>query len=151
MNKLPIVVAAIDLFKGSSMVLRKALAQAVPVDGTLHIIHVAEPNMANVSPTAIDAPDLTGFDPVKLKLFVEKTTSRIPESERPKVELHCEAGDPSERIVALAEKVDADLIVVATHGRTGIKRLLLGSVAEKIVRAAGCDVLVCRERKDLED
>jgi nucleotide-binding universal stress UspA family protein len=147
MNKVSVVVAAIDLFKGSSMVLRRAIDQTKPVDGTLHVIHVAEPNMANVSPSAVDAPDLTGFDPAKLSSFVDKITSGIPESSRPKIIVHCDAGDPTERIVELAQSKDAELIVIATHGRTGLKRLLLGSVAEKVVREAGCDVLVCREKR----
>lgn len=52
------------------------------------------------------------------------------------------SGQPWDRIVALAEP--EDLIVMGTHGRTGIKRLLLGSVAEKVVRTAPCSVLVAR-------
>jgi nucleotide-binding universal stress UspA family protein len=55
-------------------------------------------------------------------------------------------GGASERIVSLAAAVDADLIVLGTHGRTGISRLVLGSVAEQVVRTAGCGVLVIRPR-----
>jgi nucleotide-binding universal stress UspA family protein len=53
------------------------------------------------------------------------------------------SGPPWERIVGLAEP--EDLIVMGTHGRTGIRRFLLGSVAEKVVRHAPCSVLVARE------
>jgi nucleotide-binding universal stress UspA family protein len=51
---------------------------------------------------------------------------------------------PSVALVRLAEAVDADLVVVGTRGRTGIGRVLLGSVAEAVVRSAPCSVLVVR-------
>jgi nucleotide-binding universal stress UspA family protein len=53
-------------------------------------------------------------------------------------------GPPDETISALAEYLQADLIVIGTHGRTGVTRFLLGSVAERVVRNARCDVLVSR-------
>ena len=52
------------------------------------------------------------------------------------------AGAPAETIVSLAEKEAADLIVIATHGRTGWRRLAFGSVAEKVIRTANRPVLV---------
>ena len=51
-------------------------------------------------------------------------------------------GDPAEEILRYASRQPVDLIVVGTHGRTGVSRLLLGSVAERVVRGAGCPVLV---------
>jgi nucleotide-binding universal stress UspA family protein len=50
-------------------------------------------------------------------------------------------GDPAAEIVAEAERERCDLIVMGTHGRTGIRRLLMGSVAEGVVRKATCPVL----------
>ncbi len=54
------------------------------------------------------------------------------------------SGDAWKEIVGFATASSADLIVMATHGRTGLKHVLLGSVAEKVVRHAACDVLVVR-------
>ena len=54
-------------------------------------------------------------------------------------------GDPAGEIVRLAGEEHAELIVLGTHGRTGLSRLLMGSVAEAIVRRAPCPVLVYRE------
>lgn len=54
------------------------------------------------------------------------------------------SGAPAAEIVRYAERNDVDLIVMATHGRTGLKRLVLGSVAERVVRQAPCSVLVVR-------
>src|SRR5262245_47537112 len=57
------------------------------------------------------------------------------------------AGDPAEAIVRMAEELGVDLIVMATHGRTGLPHILLGSVAEKVLRHAPCPVLTVRQRK----
>ena len=62
------------------------------------------------------------------------------------VAVYVATGLPSERIIALATAVDADLIVLGTHGRHGIGRMLLGSVAEEVVRRAPCGVFVIRPR-----
>jgi universal stress protein A len=53
-------------------------------------------------------------------------------------------GDAADRITRFAENDRTDLIVIGTHGRTGVKRAVLGSVAEKVVREAPCSVLVTR-------
>jgi nucleotide-binding universal stress UspA family protein len=54
-------------------------------------------------------------------------------------------GDPASEIVRLAGEEQVDLIVMGTHGRTGLMRLLMGSVAEAVVRRAPCPVLTIRE------
>lgn len=61
--------------------------------------------------------------------------------------VHSRIGDPVEEILDLAADFGADLIVVGSHGRTGIKRLLLGSVSEAVVRRAGCPVIVARKKR----
>jgi nucleotide-binding universal stress UspA family protein len=53
-------------------------------------------------------------------------------------------GDPGSRIARLAEERGAGLIVISSHGRTGLTRMLVGSVAERVVRLAPCPVLVLR-------
>ncbi len=55
-------------------------------------------------------------------------------------------GPPAPTIVNTAKREDADLIVMATHGRTGMAHLLIGSVAERVVRTATCAVLTVRHR-----
>ena len=54
-------------------------------------------------------------------------------------------GDPATEIVRIAEEEQAELIVLGTHGRTGLSRILMGSVAEAVVRHAPCPVLIYRE------
>lgn len=55
-------------------------------------------------------------------------------------------GEPAERILALADNVHADLVIVGTHSRSGVGHLVLGSVAEKVLRNAHCPVLVMRPK-----
>lgn len=66
------------------------------------------------------------------------------------VEYRLEYGEPGTVILAVAQEINADLIVMATHGRTGLRRLLMGSVAEHIVRRAPCPVLTLRTPQAVE-
>lgn len=63
-------------------------------------------------------------------------------------EVFIEQGSAYDQILARAEQWQAQLIAVGTHGRTGLRRLLLGSVADQIVRAAHCPVLVARSERE---
>jgi universal stress protein A len=56
-------------------------------------------------------------------------------------------GNPVEEIIKYAERHEIDLLVLGTHGRTGWKRMLMGSVAERVVRGAPCPVLTVRDRE----
>ena len=70
---------------------------------------------------------------------------RLADAKYSGVQIAVEIGDPGQSIVDFAESVQANLIVTPSHGRTGIKRLLIGSVAERVVRLAHCPVLVLRK------
>jgi nucleotide-binding universal stress UspA family protein len=61
-----------------------------------------------------------------------------------KSNFHVAFGDPGSEIVAYAERLKADLIVMPSHGRSGLTRLLIGSVAERVSRLAHCPVLILR-------
>lgn len=85
-----------------------------------------------------------------MKLHLAPITTRMRESEGaavlPEVTYLVRSGDAASEIVEFAATVDADLIVLGTHGRTALQRIVLGSVAEHVVRQAGCTVLVIREK-----
>ena len=68
---------------------------------------------------------------------------RDPEAQLP-TSAHVRIGPPAEQIATLAMEIEANLVVVGTHGRRGVRRLLMGSVAEKTVRLAPCPVFVVR-------
>jgi nucleotide-binding universal stress UspA family protein len=60
------------------------------------------------------------------------------------VKIHVTAGRPFVEIIKAAREFEADMIVIATHGHTGVEHILFGSTAEKVVRKAPCPVLVVR-------
>jgi universal stress protein A len=84
---------------------------------------------------------IKGHSQVLLKQFAHDLVTSVE-----KVRYIVKTGNPLEAILEAAEERRADLIVLATHGRTGIKRLLIGNVAEKIVRHAPCPVLIVNAR-----
>lgn len=60
---------------------------------------------------------------------------------RVRYEVHAETGQPAIEVLRPARRLGANLIIMATHGRKGLRRLVLGSVAERVVREARCHVL----------
>jgi nucleotide-binding universal stress UspA family protein len=150
------LVAAIDFSQPSTRALAEALRLAAErPHAKLHIVYVGGGVGSEVQ---VDLPSGTSSMSVEhavelIQTYVEKARVHAMlegepiESER--VSIHVRVGTPIEQIVELANDTSADLIVVGTHGHTGIKRLLLGSVAEALVSRALCAVLVVRA-KDYE-
>jgi nucleotide-binding universal stress UspA family protein len=73
-----------------------------------------------------------------------------PEATFKRVVTHFRIGKPAQMLIQLAVDLDADLIIVGTHNRKGIKRLILGSVAETVVHQARCPVQVVRKKDHLD-
>jgi nucleotide-binding universal stress UspA family protein len=153
-----VVVAAIDRGSLSPRVLEAAFNAADRPGGELHILGIAEPSVAPAfAGGAPYAAEITRVDPKDLTALVEATLTPVLEArvakekaegrtprKPPRVEVHTGFGAPAAEIVWFAAHVSAELIVVGTAGRRGFSRLLLGSVAEKVVRLAGCPVMVVR-------
>ena len=146
------VLAAIDLEVGSARVIDTALqlASAHP-GGVLHVLSVSEPIYAAMAtPIAPPPVELVGVDPKRVIAVCEERHAAFrtehPNARPPHTEVHTAVGAPADEIVWLAAHLDADLIVIGTHGRRGLKRVLLGSIAEKVVRLAGSPVHVVREK-----
>jgi nucleotide-binding universal stress UspA family protein len=116
----------------------------------LLIVHVHD-SATQPTPGTVVPPVTMGG--VEYSEMAEKATERareelqkvIPADPEIRFEHRLLHGVSSERIVELAEEAQADLIVMGTHGRGGLKRLLMGSVAELVVRNASCPVLTLRQ------
>jgi universal stress protein A len=109
-------------------------------DGRLIIVHVQEAPLAyGGGEMYYGIPEPTTDELLNMLHDVKPTDSSVP------VEYRLVTGDPADAVVRLAEDDDADLIVLGSHGRTGLTRLLMGSVAEAIVRKAHCPVLVYKQ------
>jgi nucleotide-binding universal stress UspA family protein len=121
---------------------QRALAvgcDAVATSGVLHVTHVIpSPPVGVVSPgTSSEERAQHGMAQLEQFLCQAGMEGRL--------ELHILEGDPGHEIVKLADALKADLIVMPSHGRTGLAHVLIGSVAERVVRLAHCPVLVLRK------
>ena len=108
----------------------------------LHLLHVVQPiAMAYVYGAAIPEEVLHPEEPAEKEL----NEVEIPDVEHiSRVERSIQSGTPFVEIVRCAKQNKMDLIVIGTHGHTGLNHMLLGSVAEKVVRKASCPVLTVR-------
>lgn len=126
---------------GTSRVLAHAADLARIHDSTLDFVYVV-----NTAAFA-NLPMETSWEGVRESLQDEGETV-LDEAERAVEEVpserHVLEGGPSREIVAYAEQSGADLVVMGTHGRGGINRILLGSVAERVVRSSPIPVLTIR-------
>jgi len=117
----------------------EALKLAKSNGAKLHIIYVYH----------ID-PDLDILRTGTREAFKEEGSRVLDKAEKKaaqqgvEVETHLEEGIPDEKIVELASEIEADLVVMGTRGHTGLKKLLIGSVTERVVGQAPCPVLVVR-------
>jgi nucleotide-binding universal stress UspA family protein len=80
----------------------------------------------------------------RIRHTMKALRERLAEEGHEDVSTDVVIGDPGHEITGMAEREKADLIVLTSHGRTGLKHLLIGSVAERVIRLAHCPVLVLR-------
>ena len=113
---------------------------------TIHLIYVVipTPTVIDMNPPVWIPPNLdTDAQENMLTLMKEI----FPANNNNNFRHHTVIGDPGTEIVRLAENEQADVIIMPSHGRTGLSRLFLGSVAERVLRLARCPVLVLRGEK----
>jgi nucleotide-binding universal stress UspA family protein len=101
--------------------------------------------MQDLSPLEMGEMWTSVDDQVRRKHALQAMREKLTDPQLAQVQLDVVFGDPGHAITHYASDVKADLIVLPSHGRTGIGRLLIGSVAERIVRYAHCPVLVLRK------
>jgi len=140
------IVVPLDFSTPALKALDYALALASTKRATVEVVYVFQPSSPIVGPEMLPVMvDETGA--------VEECRKRLDvvvksyENEGTPLKSQVLLGRPAEEIVALARSSEADLIVISTHGRTGVGRSLLGSVAERVVRHAPCPVLVVRKHE----
>lgn len=128
-----------DFSAGSNYALRLACAVARDSHAHLVLLHVFTPQ------PIIGGEDLLPPDPEIRKAELLSQLQELPVDDgEALVERRLEEGYPGSDISRIAQEMKADLIVMGTHGRTGLSRLLMGSVAEQTVRKAPCPVLTVK-------
>jgi nucleotide-binding universal stress UspA family protein len=154
------ILLATDGSKEAELVARTATKLADKTGSELHVVHVF-----GITPWYPVYPDITDFDETELEDPVleedlqrssEQRARELLDAEVEKIRLvggapaqpHLLEGAAPQEIVGLAEEIGAGLIVMGSRGRGGIRRALMGSVSDSVVRHAHCPVLVVRPEKE---
>ena len=130
------ILYATDFSSYSNQAYFHAVALAESHGASLAILYVYSPHSA--------MPDLSGRREADRQYWRDQLEQIRPVDARISVRHVFREGDPAAEIIRHAAESGTDLIVMGTHGRTGLERLLLGSVAEKVMREAPCSVLVVK-------
>ncbi len=145
----PTIVVPIDFSPFCRPTLQYALDLARLYEAELDLVHVVE---------QVNLPNVYGIDPIPMVASDLQTRSRealealagevLPEDQA--VRCTVLVGHAGYDIAEFASEQDADMIVIATHGLTGLKRLLMGSVTEQVLRTATCPVFTVRSYEPAE-
>jgi nucleotide-binding universal stress UspA family protein len=141
------ILVAIDGSDFSQAALQSVIARPWPAGTEVKVLNVVEP------PSLLMGREMAGYDPEfevvwkalrgQAKHLVEKAAEKLRETKF-NVSTELVEGDPKSQIIDIAHEWRADMIVLGSHGRTGINRFLIGSVSQGVVRHAHCSVEIIR-------
>jgi nucleotide-binding universal stress UspA family protein len=138
------IVVATDFSPESEKAIEYAVELAKKFDASVHLVHgFVVPVMPGPEGGLPIPPDVITDMEKAAKKGLAQSVERYSAARVP-MEAHLMWEDPRHAIIDVAKEVKADLLVLGTHGRKGLKRALLGSVAESVVRLAPCAVLAVR-------
>ena len=137
--KIKRILCPIDFSEYSDAAIKYAAMLAKDGDAELHLIYVYE------EPFAYTDEDMSPVPPADLHIDRERLESIQPPTADVRLQREFLVGHAPDMIVAYAQEHDVDLIVMATHGRTGLGRLLMGSVTEAVLRRAPCPTLTVKQ------
>jgi len=141
------ILVATDFSEPAEIALRYGTELAREFGASLHVIHVADDLAAHSGPIPAVPQDIGALQTALEQDAREDLQAVVPEPDRSdlRVRLHVAVSkSAAEAIVAYAKDAFIDLVIAGTHGRRGLPRILLGSVAEHLVRSSPCPVLTVR-------
>jgi nucleotide-binding universal stress UspA family protein len=146
MNLPKTILVATDFSECAEEALDYAAALAGAIGAKLHLLNVIViPAMAIPEVGVAVASTLIESTVQARQAELDKVASRRTSAN---IETMLRTGDARDVIIDVAREIGAELIVMGTHGRRGVRRALIGSIAESVVRTASCPVLTIRERKE---
>jgi nucleotide-binding universal stress UspA family protein len=141
-----VVLAATDLSEAAVPAVQRAREEAEWRGAKLHVVHAMDFSAlgwaAAAGPLGGFAVPIPPAQMAEMRRLAEEALHGIA---GPDAVIHVVEGSPKKAIATTAESLPASLVVVGTHGRTGLARMALGSVAEAITRVVPCSVLVVRK------
>jgi nucleotide-binding universal stress UspA family protein len=147
MLTLKTVLVPTDFSDASESALRFGKAMAEAFGASLHVVHVMEDLLAHAWAAEVYVSSMPQLRDEIEKESRQRLGALLTDGEKQqfRAETALLAGNPFLEIIRYAKAHDVDLIVMGTHGRGPIAHMLLGSVAEKVVRKSPCPVLTVRE------
>ena len=132
------ILFATDFSESSDGAAQYAVSLACEAGASLYVVHVVEP-------PAYGPSDPGGLIDQNASLLKQMLDEIIPDDVELPHESHTLVGDPATEIVRYADEEHVELIVIGTHGRAGPTRVLMGSVAESVMRRSSCPVLTIKQ------
>lgn len=144
------ILAATDFSECSKDAIESAARLAECFSAELFLLHVFEPPFYTVE--GMDArihPEVDRWVRDLREKESKKLEGEVEPMKRRGINVHpyLKEGSPLDEIVNVAQEVGADLVVLGTHGRRGVDRFVMGSVAERVTRKAPCSVLIVRQKR----
>lgn len=138
------ILLSTDFSETAACATEMAIMMAKTFNATLDVLHVMESEIPMISDGMVYLPP-NYFEELE-KQAAEKLEDVIPREDRDKmaVTLALRSGSPFVEIIRYAREQKMDLIVMGTHGRGAVAHVLMGNVAEKVVRKANCPVLTVK-------
>ncbi len=147
------ILCPVDFSEGAEAALAEALFLAQGLDAEVEVVHawqtpiVIRPDLVVwVEGTA--GPALAEVVKSRSHIAMDQLLDKLDPDQRARAKMKILHGPPADTIVAYAREQGHDLIVVGSHGRAGLSRWVLGSVAERIVKHATCPVMVVHGAPD---
>jgi len=142
------VLVATDFGDAAAVALAYGRALAQTYHAELHVLHVVEDVTSRALVMAAGTPDEIAIAQMGIENDARKQAEALlTDADRRDLKASASievSGAPAAAIVAYAKRVEADLIIIGTHGRGPVSHLFLGNVAERVVRTAPCPVLTVR-------
>ncbi len=146
MTRIRRILFATDFSTASRRAFITALALAKATDAETTILSVIRPIEAAVPEVYLDAATIERLEQQAMRRATRALQELSVRAKRARVSVATllRAGDPVREVIQAAKAQRADLLVVGTHGRRGLSKLALGSVAERLIAQAPCPVVVIR-------
>jgi len=138
------ILLATDASREAELAARTAADLAHKTDSELHVLHVLALPLETHDPSSFE-PEVLARLEQRERRTLEDVVEKIEVSGGEVEGSHLKAGRADAEIVALAEQIGAGLIVMGSRGLGGVRRALMGSVSDSVLRHAHCPVLMVRE------
>jgi nucleotide-binding universal stress UspA family protein len=144
------ILCPVDHSECSYLALKYAISLALKDKAKLYLMHVVDTRLYDteiykLSPYQLQESDVSKIREDLMKSLPEGTPDVLA------VATIVVKGVPFQEIISTANEIGADIIVIGTHGRTGLSHIMMGSVAEKVVQKASCPVLTVRMPSSAQD